>query len=100
MRLWKNRPKCSQTHSLLKLIHYVCILRKKVAPNFGLCTSVIVICITAKTKRLPIGRKFAQSGHPEREATLPSRVARFFLIQHTKRGGYTKWPYHTYTQWP
>jgi hypothetical protein len=49
-----------------------------------------------------------------RRTQIVSRVARFFLVQHTKTGKiykndhkihqmaitYTKWPYVTYTKWP
>jgi hypothetical protein len=60
-----------------------------------------------KENNRPHRRKFTQSGHP---APIPNfylfsvsgerrRVARFFLVQHTKTEKITKLPQNTNTKW-
>jgi hypothetical protein len=60
MSLWNNRPKCSPTHFVSKLMHYP-NREKAWYQNLGyFCT----FKKTAQSKKSPNGRIIAQSGHP------------------------------------
>jgi hypothetical protein len=54
----KNRPKCSTTHFLQKLMHNQS--RGKSHPKMR---ATYVSLKAAKSKQSPIGQKFSQSGH-------------------------------------
>jgi hypothetical protein len=41
---------------------------------------------TARSKHAPVGRKFAQSGHPARNSEFIYQGCQIFLVQHTKTG--------------
>jgi hypothetical protein len=62
MRLRKSRPKCRQILFLWKSIHNFCCGKK--SAQLLVLHIYVIFTKTTQSKQSPIGRKFAQSGHP------------------------------------
>jgi hypothetical protein len=64
------REKIAQNMAQSMFWQYYCITFtvEKSSPKFGICTSEI-FKVTAQSKQLSDGRKFAQSGHPDPRQT-------------------------------
>jgi hypothetical protein len=79
MSLRKNRPKCSPTLFLTKLM-YNLNCKQKTAPKFRLLLS---FSKNGKSKQFPDRRKIAQSGHPGMYVCMYEHLIKNKLLSYT-----------------
>jgi hypothetical protein len=82
MSLWKNRPKCSPNPFCQSW--YIFYTRVKNSTKI-LATSLVCFKKPAQSKQSPIGRKFAQSGHPGKHS--------FFRLKKKLSSSACAWPW-------